>query len=158
MDVDASDADVDARWGRRLFVVTTVALMLPLAMMAVRVLAHDWPNPGGDIALIELRTRDVGAHTPLLGSYGRYGFSQPGPLWFYALALPYRVFGSRFAGLQIGVLVANVAAVLAMLTVARRRGGVVLMMIVAALLGVLVHGLGALWLADPWEPHGLTLL
>src|SRR4051794_41391322 len=122
MDVDASDADVDARWGRRLFVVTAVALLLPLAVMAVRVLAHDWSNPGGDIALIELRTRDVGSHTPLLGSYGRYGFNQPGPLWFFALALPYRLFGSNFAGLQIGVLAVNAAAVITMLVIARRRG------------------------------------
>jgi hypothetical protein len=143
---------------RLLFVAVLAALALPLAVMAVRVLAHNWSNPGGDLSLIELRTRDVGAHTPLLGSYGRYGFNQPGPLWFYALALPYRAFGSNYAGLQIGVLAVNAAAVVTMLVIARRRGGLVLTMIVAALLALLLRGFGAQWLADPWEPHGLTLL
>lgn len=61
-------------------------VLLPLAVFAVRVLANGWPNAGGDRALIELRTRDVGVHTPLLGSYSRYGFNHPGPLWFYVLA------------------------------------------------------------------------
>jgi len=149
---------VDARRERWLFVLATTALVLPLAVLAVRVIAHDWSNPGGDIALIELRTRDVGAHTPLLGSYGRYGFNQPGALWFYVLALPYRLLGSRYAGMQLGVIAVNIAAIVTMVTVACRRGGVVAMLVVSALLGVLMHGLGADWLADPWEPHALTLL
>jgi hypothetical protein len=85
------------RW---VFGAVTAALVLPLLVMAIRVIAHDWSNPGGDIALIELRTRDVGRHTPLLGSYGRYGFNQPGALWFYVLAGPYRLLGSRFAAMQ----------------------------------------------------------
>ena len=148
----------DARRGRWLFALATTALVLPLVVLAVRVVAHDWSNPGGDIALIELRTRDVGAHTPLLGSYGRYGFNQPGALWFYALALPYRLLGSRYAGLQLGVIAVNIAAIVAMVSIARRRGGVVAMLVVTALLGVLMHGLGGEWLADPWEPHALTLL
>jgi hypothetical protein len=138
--------------------VAVGALVLPLVVMAIRVIAHDWPNPGGDLALIELRTRDVGLHMPLLGSYGRYGFNQPGPLWFYVLAVPYRLFGSRYAALQLGVLGVNAAAVAAIVVVARRRGGLVPMLLVAVLLGVLMYGLGAQWLADPWEPHGLTLL
>ena len=149
---------VDARRERWLFVLASTALVLPLVVLAVRVVGHDWPNPGGDIALIELRTRDVGAHTPLLGSYGRYGFNQPGALWFYALALPYRVLGSRYAGMQLGVIALNIAAIVTSIAIARRRGGVVAMLVVTALLGVLVHGLGGEWLADPWEPHALTLL
>ncbi len=137
--------------------MAVVVSLLPLLVLAVRVLAHAWGNPGGDLALIELRVRDVGSHTPLLGSYGRYGFNQPGPLWFYALALPYRVFGSNYAGLQLGVLIVNAAAVVTVLVIARRRGGTVPVLLAAALLAVLLHGLGGGWLADPWEPHGLTL-
>jgi hypothetical protein len=149
---------VDARRERWLFGLATTALVLPLVVLAVRVVAHDWSNPGGDIALIELRTRDVGGHTPLLGSYGRYGFNQPGALWFYALALPYRLLGSRYAGMQLGVIAVNTAAIVTIVAIARRRGGVVAMLVVTALLGVLLHGLGGAWLADPWEPHALTLL
>ena len=72
--------------------------------------------------------------------------------------MPYRLLGSRYAGLQLGVLAVNAAAIVAIVVVSRRRGGLVPMLIVAALLGVLLHGLGAAWLADPWEPHALTLL
>jgi len=143
---------------RLAFWVTLAVLVIPLVITGVRAMSDGWTNPGGDLALIELRVRDVGAHTPLLGSYGRYGFSQPGALWFYLLAIPYRLLGSSYAALQVGVLLVDVAAIAVMLVVARRRGGTVHLLIVGALLAVLVHGLGPQWLADPWEPHALTLL
>ena len=133
-------------------------LLAPLVITAFRALHEGWTNPGGDLALIELRVRDVGGHTPLLGSYGRYGFSQPGALWFYVLAIPYRLFGSTYAALQVGVLLVNAAAVVIMVVISRRRGGVVHVLVVGALLAVLMHGLGPQWLADPWEPHALTLM
>lgn len=138
-------------------VAVAVVLVAPLLVTAVRVLFHGGPNPGGDIALIELRVRDVGSNTPLGGSYGRYGFNHPGPLWFYVLALPYRLLGSRFAGLQVGALLLSAASVVQVVVIAARRGGLVMLLWCAALVAVLVHGLGAAWPADPWEPHGLTL-
>lgn len=134
-----------------------VVLVAPLLVTAVRVLFHGGPNPGGDIALIELRVRDVGSNTPLVGSYGRYGFNHPGPLWFYVLALPYRLLGSRFAGLQVGALLLSAASVVQIVFIASRRGGLAMLLWCAALVAVLLHGLGAAWPADPWEPHGLTL-
>jgi hypothetical protein len=51
----------------------------------------------------------------------------------------------------------NAVAVVTMLLISRRRGGLVPMLITGAMLGVLIHGLGPLWLADPWEPHAFTL-
>ncbi len=141
-----------------MFWLTLAVLVAPMAITAVRAMSSGWTNPGGDLALIELRVRDVGPHTPLLGSYGRYGFSQPGALWFYVLAVPYRLLGSSYAALQVGVLLVNVAAIVAMLAVSRRRGSAVHLLIVGALLAVLVHGLGPQWVASPWEPHALTLL
>jgi hypothetical protein len=71
--------------GRRTIVVAVIALaLIPIAVSIVRVVAQHHFAPNGDVALIELRVRDVGtSHTPLVGSYQRYGWNQPGPLLFY---------------------------------------------------------------------------
>jgi hypothetical protein len=145
------------RFERLAFWVVVVVLLLPLAITAIRVLGRGDLNPGGDRALIELRVRDVGRHTPLLGSYGRYGFNQPGPMWFLLLAVPYRLLGSHYSGLQLGALALSAASVVTILVISRRRGGVVLLLWSALLVGALLHGLGPTWMADPWEPRGLTL-
>ncbi|MEY2421330.1 MAG: hypothetical protein QOI95_1397 [Acidimicrobiaceae bacterium] len=137
--------------------VVLVLLVLPLAVTAVRLLLHGGANPGGDNALIELQVRDVGGHTPLLGSYGRYGFNQPGPLWFYVLAVPYRLLGTRYSGLQLGALLVSAAAVISIGVICRRRGDVVILLWSAVLLALLLHGLGPAWVADPWEPHAVTV-
>lgn len=142
---------------RLLPAVVVAALLLPLAVGALRALLDDPTAPSGDVALIELRVRDVGRQTPLLGSYGRYGFNHPGPLLFYVLAVPYRLLGARFAGLELGTLILGGLSVAAIAWVALRRGGVPLLLWAGLLLALLVHGVGPAWLANPWEPQGLLL-
>ncbi|MBV8951274.1 MAG: hypothetical protein JOZ99_10390, partial [Actinobacteria bacterium] len=113
--------------------------------------------PNGDLALLELRVRDVGtSHTPLVGSYERYGWNHPGPLLFYLYALPYRVFGSQFAGIQIGALLVAAASVVVIALVAWRRGGVGLLVWILLLTTLLAHGVPGR-LTDPWEPNVLVL-
>jgi hypothetical protein len=105
----------------------------------------------GDLALIELRTRDVlSAHPPLVGAYSRYGWSHPGPLEFYLFALPYRLLGGDFAALRLTALLFNLFTIAAIAWVARRRGvtALVLLMAVAA---ALVWGLSANALTDSWN-------
>src|ERR1700745_3196800 len=64
-----------------------------------------------DYSAIELRTRAVGTRTtPLVGPFSRYGWSHPGPLLFYALAVPYRLLAERGTGLLLGTLAINAAA------------------------------------------------
>lgn len=146
------------RWSQRTGLLVVVpALLLPLVVGAVRALLDDPVAPSGDVALIELRVGDVGTQTPLLGSYGRYGFNHPGPLLSYVLAVPYRILGGRFAGLEVGTLALGALAVVAIAWVAVRRGGVHLLLWAGLLVAVLVHGVGPAWVADPWEPHGLLL-
>jgi hypothetical protein len=133
------------------WLLVAVVLTAPLAVLAVRAAIGVDHLPGGDLALIELRTRDVFTEqSPTLGSYGRYGFNHPGPLWFYALSLPYRLTGQ----LQHGVLLAGGLSIMAILWVAARRN---VLPWVAAMLAVLMWGAGPLLLSDPWEPHGLLL-
>ena len=151
-------AQPTAGGGSRLVAAAVLgALLLPLAVSALRGVLDDPPAPSGDVALIELRVRDVGGQTPLLGSYGRYGFNHPGPLLFYVLAVPYRLLGARFAGLEVGTLTLGALAIAAVAWVALRRGGLPLLLWAALLLAVLVRGVGPAWIANPWEPHGLLL-
>jgi hypothetical protein len=128
----------------------------PLVVVLVRVLIERGFALHGDGALIELRVRDVGAHTPLVGSYQRFGWNQPGPLLFYVFAVPYRLLGSAFAGLEVGALLLNAGAVVGVGVVAFRRGGVVLLLWSLTLVAILVHSLGR-EVADPWEPRVIVL-
>ncbi len=158
---DAAEAAEAARpWWRRDRPVVMAALVLtvlPLLVAVPRVLSKGAFAPHGDDALIELRVRDVGSNTPLVGSYQRFGYNQPGPALFYLLVLPYRLLGSRFAGLQVAALLTNAVAIVGIAVVAFHRGRAVLALWSLALVAVLVHALGATSLSDPWEPH-ITVL
>jgi hypothetical protein len=135
-----------------------VVLVLPLVVLAVRLGAGHQVAPDGDTSLIELHTRDVfSAHPPLVGSYERFGFNMPGPMLFALLAPTYRLLGSRYGALQVGVLLLNAIAIVAVLAVAWRRGRTALLLWTAALLALLIHGLGGHDLASPWEPDVVVL-
>ena len=67
---------------------------------------------GSDWASIEMRTRDVfSAHPPVVGAYSRMGWSHPGPLLFYLLAVPYRLFGQDAQAMQLGAILVNVVVI-----------------------------------------------
>ncbi|HEX6311776.1 MAG TPA: hypothetical protein VF152_09125 [Acidimicrobiia bacterium] len=155
----ASSVPADRPQLRRRVVVGAVAVtLLPLLVGLGVVLARGEFAIHGDDALVELRVRDVGSRdTPLVGSYQRFGWNQPGPLLLYMLTVPYRLLGSDFAALQAGALLVNALAIVGIAVVAYRRGGVVLALWSLALVTVLVHALGADRIADPWEPRVLIL-
>ncbi len=148
----AANTTVDRR-ERWLAIGVLALLLLPLVVAAVRIVGRSHAPIDSDNALIELRVRDVGtAHTPLVGSYDRFGFNQPGPALLYALTVPYRLAGSQAWGLQLGALCINAAAVVFVMVIARRRAGLVGAMGAAAVLSLALHGMGAHGLANPWEP------
>jgi hypothetical protein len=143
---------------RTLVLIATVIGLIPFLAILARVVAADQFAIHGDAALIELRVRDVGgADTPLLGSYQRFGWFQPGPLLFYLLAAPYRLFGSDFAGLQVGALLLNAAAFVGTVVTVLRRFGAVPALWAVLLLSVLVNAIGPERLSDPWEPRVTAL-
>lgn len=130
-----------------MIVSVVAALTAPLVWA---VLAH----PGsaiGDIALMELRTRDVfSAHPPLVGAYSRYGWNHPGPLVFYLFALPYRLLGNDADALRIAALLLNTATLVVLAWVVRRRGTAVLVLLMASACA-LAWGLPPTALADSWN-------
>jgi hypothetical protein len=93
-----------------------------------------------------------GRHTPLVGSYQRFGWNQPGPAYLYLLAIPYRLLGSDATALQLGAVLFNALAIVGVLLVAFRRGGLALYLWTAALLAVVMHAMSPSMLASFWEP------
>ena len=137
--------DVPRRWATS--VVLTVALVLPSVWDVVTSAAQT----SGDIALIELRVRDVlSAHPPVTGAYSRYGWDHPGPILFWLSALPYRVLGGGAAALGTVAVVVNAIAMLVLLRLAARLGAAAWFVVAGALVA-LVMGLEADALASVWN-------
>jgi hypothetical protein len=138
------------RWSTHALVLLAVA---PIVVLLVRLAAITW-YPNSDLALIELRTRDVGTRqTPLLGPYSRFGWNHPGPLLYYLLVVPYRVAGSNGRALLLGALLINGAAIGASVIVLVRRGGLALTLLGVFLLALLTRSLGGQFLWSTWNPY-----
>jgi hypothetical protein len=143
------------RWGidRVVLLGAGAALALPFVAAAAVVLTQHW-FPSSDMALLELRTLDVGGpDTPLLGAYSRLGWNHPGPLEFWVLAAPLRLFGGTTTGMLLGAVAVNALAAGGSIIVARRHGARVLAVIVTMALALLVRGTGAAYLFHTWNPY-----
>ena len=162
-DVSGSERALDSRTVWRL--VVGLAL-LPLAISAVTlaITVGNSYHPWADHAVMEMHVRDVGHHPLLIGLYSRVGWSHPGPILFYLLAVPYRLTGGSSIGLNLGALLINGAAIVGMAVVARRRGGTPLLLCTLLGCGLLVRTLGPDFVRDPWVcyitviPFGLMVL
>ena len=106
----------------------------------------------GDGAALELGTLHAARGVQLLGPYSRFGWSHPGPAYFY-LALPiYEAFGQRGPALNLFAVAANAAAAIAIVLAARSLRGAPFALAVAALLAVYeLVGMPFL-LANEWNP------
>ncbi len=141
-----------SRWFGRAAVATFVAVLLVGVVAAAN---HGGTPPNDDEALIDLQVFDVGAHTPLVGSYERFGGNQPGPLVFLLLAAPYRIIGEGPAGLGVGAVLLTAACVAGCVVIAVRRGGLLLGVWTGLLLAILLLARGAELLTSPWGPNVL---
>ena len=156
-----------ARWPTMVVVnqrtmLTVAGLSLVVAVPLVVALGvlrdPDW-LPVSDTAHMEMRIRDVASsHPPLVGAAGRFqGFdttgSHPGPMAFYLMWPVYWLLGSDGGGVLASAAWASLVGGALALWVAVRRGGWRLGLGVAAVLGLLVHALGAWRMTDPWNPH-----
>src|SRR5947207_755156 len=145
-----------------------LALAVAPLFVAAGVQAHRGWRPVSDDAAIATLAHDVlSTRTPLVGMPSTIGQDaagggnehahHPGPMMFWALAVPERLGGSAPIGILVGTALVNAAALLvAGLLVARllgRRAAAGTL----ALLAVLVWALGRQWIVDPWNPY-LALL
>ncbi len=150
------------RKSRLLFFIALGAALLPIVVATVRTLVRHWV-PIGDDSFFSIRAWDVfTSHPPLLGTWTSASQSvgtdinNPGPLFFDALAVPVRLFGS-IDGLAIGSALLNLAAVSGIAVVAYRRGGAVLGSAAMLVTAVMCWAMGSELLYDPWQPHSLLL-
>lgn len=137
--------------------------LVPAAWSATHALVDGWV-PAGDDALIALRVGDVfTAQTPLVGQpstsdlYGASKARHPGPMGFWALAVPYALLGPA-VGLVIGATLVNAAAIAGVGFVAFRREGVLFALWSLLLVTVLCWGLGSNFLHDPISSNAATFM
>lgn len=138
--------------------LTAVIAVIPLSV-ALGVLHHPRWYPLLDMAMTELRLRDVGTrHTPLIGLPGRIEAlgergSHPGPLSFWVLAPFYRLLGSSAWAMQAAAAALNVIACGLAIWIAHRRGGLRLSVGVAAVLVLVMRLYGPEKLTEAWNPY-----
>jgi len=148
----------DGQHSRAVAVACGALLVLPLAVAVVVLHGRPW-QPVLDLAMTEVRVRDVGtAHTPLIGLPGRIGTlgrqgSHPGPLSFYALAPGYRLAGSSPWALQVATALVNAVAITAGCWIAHRRGGWRGAVAIAGLFATAEWTFGIAALVEPWNPY-----
>jgi hypothetical protein len=145
---------------RRRDVISLLVTGLPalaLAALALSYWGDDW-TPSQDLALIDLRIRDVGSSdTPLLGPYSRFGWNHPGPLMFWLLAPVLRLFGSGASAGLVGAGLQNAIMLVAVGVIARRVGGRRFQVIIGVGVAVLCASLGTDVLLSTWNPWLLLL-
>lgn len=159
----AAGAEVSSsRSGRRgvmLGVVGAMAAFVAMFAVALVHLAQRRWFPVLDLAMTEMRIRDVAnGHPPLVGLIGRIGpvdapGSHPGPLSFYLLWPAYRLFGSSAFAMELSTVVLNLVAIATSLVFAGRRRGTGMVLVVATALVSLMWVLGPELLIQPWNPY-----
>ncbi|HXA31799.1 MAG TPA: hypothetical protein VNV87_06040 [Acidimicrobiales bacterium] len=178
------DQDVPTRKDRRalrrtgwlpgpstLTLVAFGVLVIPFAIILVRFLAsrgHVYlPD---DLAVIDLNARRALHWHQELGPFDRFGWSHPGPTYFYLLSIPYRLIGSGAQAQFIGATGINALASLGVVWAVRRRVGPATAVWAAVCVGFLAvqlsftggttvtyseSALGAL--VSPWNPTVVIL-
>jgi len=106
----------------------------------------------GDYAALELRTLHASHATQLLGPYSRFGWSHPGPAFFY-LALPvYEFFHEHGAALNVFAFICNFVAAIAIVVTASKLRGEVFGLATSLLLGMYETVAARFTLSDDWNP------
>jgi hypothetical protein len=139
---------------KRSTALVSAAALAPFAPAAWQMAATGLPDIllSGDGAALELRVLHAARSVQLLGPYSQYGWSHPGPAYFY-LALPfYEWFGERATALNVFALAVNAASATAIALNVKRVFEITAAVGAAALLGIyLLLGLPSLP-ANEWNP------
>ncbi len=153
--MEAPSPPVTAGPARSVLLAVGAGLVLLVAVPIVFAYLSTVTHPGlpkGDFAVIEMKALDVPGNLPLTGMYSRYGFDHPGPLLFYVIALPLRLFGPSGMNLAAGLV--NLAASVGLLYTLYRRGGQALTAIGAVMVLLVIRSLQievvSVW--NPWVP------
>ena len=149
-----------------LVLLAGLAAALPVVVAVIDALQDRWV-PLADNGVIVLRSWDVLTdQSPLVGQFsvameesvGKV--YSPGPLLYWLLAIPLRIFGPDAVPVTIGLL--NAASIMGAVALAGRRAGTAFMLVTAAALALTWRSLPAEVLFTPFNPSAalipLTLL
>ena len=137
---------------RRLAVALTLVALVPVAVVVVTRAGRHWV-PIGDLALVDLRVRDVWSRAiPLVGTYNRFGWNHPGPAMFWLLAPLSGLTGRPAWATLIGGALIQGAAIAVIAWLAWRKGGVALVAAALALSGLAYGAFGTALVLWPWNP------
>ncbi|HEY3673336.1 MAG TPA: hypothetical protein VGN51_20545 [Acidimicrobiia bacterium] len=134
---DAAGAESAPTRSRRLTTLAVALLALsPFVVAAWSIIRTGFPAGAlfGDRALIGISAIDAWRAPVLLGSYSRFYWHHPGPLYSYVLNAWSVVFGDGTVALVLGAVAINATAVVGILVLAYRRGGRPLLMWASVLL------------------------
>ncbi len=159
-----------ASWPSRRFVVAKAfrfwsqapGIVVALLVLAVVVALGTYARLGepfvqvGDHAVLESHTIHATHVRAFLGPYSRFGWSHPGPLYFYLLAPFYVLSGSQPAGLFAGAVVINMAAFATTAWLTLRLAGCSWALAILAACALYLVRIGDS-LASAWNPHVLPL-
>jgi hypothetical protein len=139
-----------ARWPA--WALTAVAL-LPVVVVVVTRWGRRYV-PVGDIALVDLRVRDVWSRAiPLVGPYSRLGWNHPGPAMFWLIAPLSGLTGEPAWATLVGGALLQGVAIAAIGWIAWRKGGVALVAAALALNGLAYGAMGPSTLLEAWNPN-----
>lgn len=143
-----------------------LAIAVAPVFVAVGVQAHRGWRPVSDDAAVATLAHDVlSTRTPLVGMPSTIGLDaaqpgagnehahHPGPMMFWALAVPERLADSSPIGILLGTALVNAAALAIVGLVVARLLGPRAAVGALAVAGVLVWALGRQWIVDPWNPY-----
>ncbi len=106
----------------------------------------------GDLAMIELHTRDVfSRHPPLVGAFSRWDWAHPGPLSEQLMAVPYRLGGMSSTALRAATVALSVVWMMVLAWLVRRADPVARAAVGIAAMGVLATR-GGFLAGDVWNP------
>jgi hypothetical protein len=150
---------------RGLVRVLLLVAVLPIIVQPFLAARDGW-LPLSDDAIVAVNAHDVlTTNGPLLGMPSTLTATtdldedevgethHPGPLQFWVLALPARLFDGAPFVFSLGVAAVNLGAVLIMVLLVRKNLGRAGVALFVPLLAVLYWSFGRSVLADPWNPH-----
>ncbi|WP_137161895.1 hypothetical protein [Blastococcus sp. CCUG 61487] len=134
-------------------------MALPFLTVAVRAATgvEDSFRYGGDQAVTGLAVHEASHLERWLGPYSRYGWSHPGPLWFYLMAPISRLLGGDDAALIAANVLVNGALAAAVVVAASRARRPAFTLAVAALVLLFVLRMPPEMFVDAWSPYVLLM-
>src|SRR6478736_6002375 len=143
-------ASFPARWKAPAAITLTILCIAPVVMVVAKMAGWSY-FPIQDLAVVDLRVRDVWTlNTPLIGPYSK-SFNHPGPMFFWVLAIPSLLAGQAAWATLVASAVAMGVAIVASARVAWRAGGIAL--VVVALAASTLSLRSSFLYMHPWNPN-----